>query len=363
MLHVKDASHARSILFAASIGLALGVGLASLPTVAHASSKARTAGQETHDPEQLLEKALRALKAGKLDEALRTANLVLHDGKRDPRNTARAMGVRGSVYLKQKRLAEAISDLDSALWVKDGLIGSERRAATEARTKAYQLIGASAPSPSHASASSAPSAQMAQTATAQSATGSWSSTTQIQRTRAQPAASEAPSQGNAITNFFSNLFGQSQSSSTGSLPGRSDVAGVATMPPPTEPKRLSALSSYAPQSAVPLPTHRPAAAEAAPAPSKRIAKATPRRERGGRQYQLKLAAVRTMAEAQQMGSAVKATHGAELDGSNVSIQKVTFGQMGTFYRPQIGPFSSRAKSKTVCDQIRSSGTDCMVVTE
>jgi hypothetical protein len=94
-----------------------------------------------------LDKARRALDEGKAVVAQQLAESVLTSASKDPRSTARALAVRGEAYLGQGRPAEALADLESALWVKGGLQGNERASATMARGKAMEQAGLAKASP------------------------------------------------------------------------------------------------------------------------------------------------------------------------------------------------------------------------
>ncbi len=111
------------------------------------SKAAPVAPSGNRDAEAAIDKARRALDEGKADVAQQFADSVLTSANKDARSTARALAVRGEAYLGQGRPAEALADLESALWVKDGLQGSERSSATMARGKAMEQAGLAKASP------------------------------------------------------------------------------------------------------------------------------------------------------------------------------------------------------------------------
>jgi hypothetical protein len=108
------------------------------------ASAARKSGPQG-DAEASLAKARRALDDGKAETAQQLADVVLTSQSKDSRNTARALALRGEAYLRQGRSVEAAADLESALWVKGGLDGSEREAATSARAQALKQVGLTPP--------------------------------------------------------------------------------------------------------------------------------------------------------------------------------------------------------------------------
>jgi hypothetical protein len=112
-----------------------------------AAKAADAASQAGTDAEAVLDRARRALDDGKADVAQQLAGTILLSEKKDARGTARALAIRGESYLRQGRAAEATADLESALWIKDGLSGRERELATLARSKAMQQSGLAANAP------------------------------------------------------------------------------------------------------------------------------------------------------------------------------------------------------------------------
>jgi len=120
----------------------MGISPTSAQQEKSAGKKAQpTAASTGPDAEAVLDRARRALDEGKMDVAQQLAGTVLMSEKKDVRSTARALGIRGESYLRQGRPAEAMADLDSALWLKGGLSGRDRELATTARSKAMQQGG------------------------------------------------------------------------------------------------------------------------------------------------------------------------------------------------------------------------------
>ena len=52
----------------------------------------------------------------------------------------------------------------------------------------------------------------------------------------------------------------------------------------------------------------------------------------------------------------------QVAGLTPSIEKTDMGDLGTFYRLQIGPFPDKAESLKVCSALKRSGVDCFLVT-
>lgn len=83
---------------------------------------------------------VKAFEAGKHDQAIQSLTAALRAGL-PSQQMAKAMFYRGSAYRKQGKPGAAISDLTSAVWLKNGLTDSERLQAIEARKAAYREAG------------------------------------------------------------------------------------------------------------------------------------------------------------------------------------------------------------------------------
>lgn len=380
-----------------------------------APATAAEGGSAGVDAEATLDKARRALGEGKADAAVGLAESVLNGAKKDARNTARALAVRGEGRLKQGRQAEAMADLENALWVKGGLAGAEREAAVAARALAMQQSGLAAspppaavnptptvalapppivntapaaprraPEPAAAVAKSAP--QPAEPRVQQAASNPPPSPPPAARApsppplvptaapvQAQPRApvasvapAAAPASDGGIGGFFSNLFGGGSSESQPEAERKTRApATTATIPAsrPTQP----AVSSSEPQRAeartskpAPQPVEkqvRVAAATTAVAAA-RPAAAPPEAASG---YRIQLAAVRSKSEAEAMAATVRKSEAATLGNRNFEIVEDVYGNMGKFFRARIGPFAGPTEAMAVCTTLRRKQLDCMVL--
>lgn len=79
-------------------------------------------------------------------------------------------------------------------------------------------------------------------------------------------------------------------------------------------------------------------------------------------YRIQLASLRSEEEAQAAWQRISAQHNALLAGHPHYIEKTTVGNLGTFYRIQIGPFADKAQSAQLCKTLQNSGVDCFLVT-
>ena len=92
--------------------------------------------------QRALDAAIKLYEAGKADQAVKTIETALRGGLTSPQ-MARALYYRGLANRKLGKPGLAISDLTSAVWLKDGLVGPEREDALKNRAAAYQEAGIS----------------------------------------------------------------------------------------------------------------------------------------------------------------------------------------------------------------------------
>jgi cell division protein FtsN len=79
-------------------------------------------------------------------------------------------------------------------------------------------------------------------------------------------------------------------------------------------------------------------------------------------YKIHIAALRSRAEAEALAQQLVAQHGADLSNHVPSVDEAVIGSMGTFYRVRVGGYASQEEPRGVCNKLRSSGLDCLVVT-
>ena len=97
-------------------------------------------------------------------------------------------------------------------------------------------------------------------------------------------------------------------------------------------------------------TSAAAAPAAAPAPVK------------GGKFKIHIAAVRSKAEAEALARKLVQQHGAALASRSPTVDEAVIGSMGTFYRVRIGSFATAEEPRGLCNTLRTSGVDCLVVT-
>lgn len=78
-------------------------------------------------------------------------------------------------------------------------------------------------------------------------------------------------------------------------------------------------------------------------------------------FQIQLMALRTEAAAQSEWRKVQAKDPELYHGANLDIQYANLGAKGVFYRLRLGAFETRADAAAFCNDVRTSGRDCIVV--
>jgi hypothetical protein len=332
-----------------------------------------------------LDAAIKAYEGNKADEAIKGLDSALHAGLTG-QQTARALYYRGLANRKLGKPGLAISDLTSALWLKDGLVGTDREAALKNRAAAYQEAGISAvpdvpqssnsvvpaiaadptgwqtamsgtpgaPAPAPASPSAAPSAPPATTASA-------------------PAA-PPPQPTGGVGGFFSSI-GNFFTGGSSSTPNANDGAVSTSSITPSAPQPTPAPAPVS-ETAGWSPTTQAAPGQAAPGPEVGSAfvtkvstsgKAAPAEKVASRapsgKFRLQVAAVRSRSEADALAAKLIANHGSELGPRQPEISEAVLGNMGTFYRVRVGPYADAKEPLQLCGGLRSSGFDCLVVTQ
>src|SRR5215467_4616976 len=97
--------------------------------------------QDPIEAERTIAAASQQLETGKSAEAAQALTRVLNGGGLPPAMMAKALLYRGMAYRQQKKPAQAIADLTSALWLKGGLGEADRADALKQRAAAYEEAG------------------------------------------------------------------------------------------------------------------------------------------------------------------------------------------------------------------------------
>lgn len=309
-----------------------------------AAPKKKAAPAEAKDAasaQKQLDSAQKSLAAGKPEVAINQANAIMSLSGIDARSMARALVIRGMSFKKQGKPAQAMADLQSALYIKGGLNDAERTAAAAARSEAYREAGLSEPAAISAPRPTAPTASRVQTA----------STARADEPKSSPAPAPASSGGN----FFSSLFGGGSGPQAVAQP-QAAPAAVAPAPEPAPSKAATKTPPARATVAQAVPgtiASPPAAAPATPAPTKAAA--------AGR-FRMQLGPVRTQSEAKSVSDRVRKDYAAAVTGRSVTIEETVFGNMGTFYIVVVGPYAEAAEPKEHCATLRGAKiADCQVL--
>jgi tetratricopeptide (TPR) repeat protein len=326
--------------------------------------------------------------AGKYDTTVRQMTAVLQGDKVSPNEAAKALFFRGLAYQKLGQSTRAIADLGAAIWL--GLSPPERTAALVNRSLAYRATGlktqadaelASARKDDNngqvdkllasnggtgadtasmgafatevrtddgrrstiASASQEKPGFGTVTSSAQTPTRTADAASPSSWTTIAPEAAPSPSSGNRLTRWWGSIRGSTN-----------DSAPPPTPAPSTKPPVVS--SAWTTQT-------QTESSAAGPAPGTRIATASltdPMPSAGGGNYRLQLSPTRSEAEAKELWQKV-AKQNQQLAGLEPRIEKTDMGNLGTFYRLQIGPFPDKAESLKLCNALKRSGVDCFLV--
>jgi tetratricopeptide (TPR) repeat protein len=369
---------------------------------------------------RMLETGIKAYQGGNMNQAIRAFDTALRGGGLASQQIARALYYRGLSYRKKGKPGLAISDLTSAAWLKDGLSASEKQEALSNRSAAYREAGIGDVPEVDQSPAGADWQTAMNGAKAPSADGSppQATVSAAPPVYAAPPAHSAPpappasapvqtssgSSSGGVGGFFNSLFGGGSSSSgaasqdevtTASIEGPAatnwQTTESAAASPPPQPQIAPQTAARAapppqaapqaapppprrapPQAAAPLPWATPAAPQAAssgfvtqvaaaPPPRADTPAAAPAEPSG--KYHVQVAAVRTRSEAYALAVRLVSQHGSELGGRKPLVDDTVIGSMGTFYRVRLGPYASAKEPQHLCGSLRSSGFDCLVVTQ
>jgi tetratricopeptide (TPR) repeat protein len=458
-------SRAGAIAMGAGAAFAI---FAAIVTPADAAKKAPAPGQPLDEAAQKqkdaaaaranYENGVKQYQSGKYQQASDDLSAALRVGGLPGPDMAKALYYRGLAYKKQSKPGLAISDLTSALWLKDGLNDADRKAATAERAEAYRMAGlgdgnagsesvavadpnsgAAAPAPAVPAAAppagaakpsgkskgsaaipapippnapvqeitrQSPDSEAAQDAararklaaapidagglqTAASATvvGGGPAPAKDPAPAAEavppaavpapapvasiaaasspdapvlsaapidsaPPAGAKPADGSSIGGFFSNLFSGGAKPQADTTP---PMTTASTTPPQT--------SSWSEQTSVASGSAKPASAskavkQAVAVPGAAAASPT---VKGGK-YKIHIAAVRSRQEAEAIAQKLQAQSGTALKSRAPVVDEAVIGSMGTFYRVRVGSYATAEEPRGVCNALRSSGFDCLVVT-
>jgi hypothetical protein len=296
--------------------------------------------QDPAEAQRSIEAAAKLLEAGKSEQAAQALTTVLNGGNLPPPIMAKALLYRGIAYRQQKKPAQAVADLTSALWLKGGLSEADRSDALKQRSSAYQEAGLA-----QGSEPMAPAVPNAARATR---------TASASENPPSPDAAASPKQSSGgWFNPFAGLFGGSSSTSSGPppppVPATTASIEAARPAPGADPATRTKSSGWTSNTEVHGGSELAATSVAATKPEGK--------------FRIQIGMVRTQAEAQALAVRVKREHAAALATREPEIDEATVGNMGSFYRVRIGPFASAPEGQAACAKLKGSGIDCLVVAQ
>jgi cell division septation protein DedD len=201
----------------------------------------------------------------------------------------------------------------------------------------------------------APAARTAAVNQKPSAPAGWSTATQQGDGTPAPAKEEPKGK---VSSFLGGLWQKTKDK----VGGGDKKESAAPLPP-------AAPSQTAPSQTAPQWNQTTSAATrqrtAAPVQSPRAAPATGTAQggaaNGGSGYRIQLAALRSEPEAQATWKRLASRHKNFLGNRQPNIVRTELGGLGTFYRVQIGPFSSKTESQQLCKNFKQGGLDCFLL--
>jgi hypothetical protein len=304
-----------------------------------AAKKPAKKRQDPAEAQRAIEAALILLETGKSEPAAQALTTVLNGGNLPPAIMAKALLYRGIAYRQQKKPAQAIADLTSALWLKGGLSEADRGDALKQRSSAYQEAGLA-----QGGEPIAPAVPNAARATR---------TASASENLTSPEASASSKQASGgWSNPFAGWFGGSSSTPNPPAPAPSTTASIeASQPSPgAGPATGTKSSGWVRNTEVHGSPERAATSVAA------VAKPEGK-------FRIQVGMVRTQAEAQALATKVKRDHAAALATREPEIDEATVGNMGSFYRVRLGPFASAQEGQATCAKLKGTGIDCLVVAQ
>jgi SPOR domain len=294
---------------------------------------------------------------------------------------AKTLLQRGIAYRQEGKPGQAVADLTSAMYLRNGLSEPEKADATAQRSAAYREAGLTEQGVAQ------PDQGRAKVVASGSSSGAASlmaaSSVKVPTASLAPGgdAPDKPSSG-GTGGFFSKLFGSSDSTDSSPppiaaapSPATAAVSAWST-PEATAVTGGKAAKTGAKVAAVGggseiLPWEKPAGAPATDSPAAAKAKAPAPRtvaavaagdgakpSVSGGKFRLQLAAVMSREEAQASAARVKSQFGADIGSRAATIDEAALGS-STMYIVRFGPYASAAEIKALCTRIRATGMDCL----
>lgn len=298
-----------------------------------------------------LAQASKMMQAGAYVKAIDLITNVLASGKAQADMAAKALLMRGQSNERLGKQAFALADYNQALWMQ-GLSASDKKLAEDSRARLQGTLNVKEPA-----AETQPAAMQTSSTTLASGAGSAPSP---RPTRTAPPtalgfdesppprqAQQASSSGSGVGGFFSSLFGS-------------------TEPLRAEREEHAVVAVVQPAPVAPRPQAR-AAAVASPQAwgATRTAEATTQTARpvasGPTGFSIQFAALTSEDKAISEVNRVAKKFGADLEGRSPSVMIVGTKEGDTLYKIVAGPFATKAEGIAKCDELKTKGANCMVI--
>lgn len=323
--------------------------LSLIPALLVFASLMAPAGPASAQSKENLRKLAEIYKLIQNDEtgkAVEQLNTMLDESPEDADTASKAMLLRGQAYAKAGRHAQALSDYNAALWLK-GLNDSQRKDAVAGRQAALAKLGLADESedpPANEDASSTQTASIPTTIPTSSddeepasetvsapapepdpapanepASGAWQTAVQTDETEAEDE--------DAIGAFFNNLFGGSGNEPAAETGQQTETAATSGWTASTSETSASPSAS----------------------------------SEDGRQYRVQLASVGTREGADSEVRRLSRLLGDALQGESPSVVRMDTDSGNTYFRIVVGPKPSRRAANSMCQDFKSRGVDCLVV--
>jgi hypothetical protein len=324
------------------------------------SSLAPTVLHAQEGPAGTLSGGASAFAAGKYDIAVRQLTAALSSDKLGPTDAAKALYVRG------------LAHLGAAMWL--GISPSERLSAMVNRSLAYKAAGQKtqadaelalarkadkggevdrllADNGGSAGDSAAIAAFATEVHTEKTAVGGGTASAPTRTADATTPSSwttttpDAPPSGNRVSRWWGSVRGTANESAPAPA---TETSAKSPAAPPATASAWTTQTQTASADAGDQGTRVASTAATAPAST------------GGGDYRLQLTPTRSEDEAKALWKKV-VSQNQQLAGIEPRIEKTDMGNLGTFYRLQVGPFQDKAESLKLCNALKRSGVDCFLV--
>lgn len=320
--------------------------IAALLVIASIMAPAGPASAQSKENLRKLADIYKLIQNDETGKAVEQLNTMLDESPENSDTASKAMLLRGQAYAKADRHAQALSDFNAALWLK-GLNDSQRKDAVAGRKAALAKLGLADESDDPSANEDASSTQTASIPTTiptssddeepasesvsartpeaepdpanETSRGAWQTAVQTGETEAEDE--------DAIGAFFNNLFGGSNDEPEGEARQQTETAATSGWTASTSENSASPSAS----------------------------------NEDGRQYRVQLASVGTREGADSEVRRLSRLLGDALQGETPSIVRMNTDSGNTYYRIVVGPNPSRSAADSMCQDFKSRGVDCLVV--